>query len=128
MGNNAPRLTIASRYLLDGDTNHIHNAIVDGMDVNPVFSINNISNRGTTDTLRIIGLTLTNGFSNSGWVGGGGLFAWNANILLSNLRVIENRSGQNGGGVGIHDCDVKFKSVLIKDNFATNSGGGSAVA
>lgn len=124
MGNNSPRLTIASRYLLDGDTNHIYNAIVDGMDVNPVFNISNLNNRNTTDTLRLIGFTVTNGLANSGWNGGGGIAARWSNVSLVNIRAIENRSGQNGGGIGIWECDLKLKNVLIKDNFATNDGGG----
>ena len=124
MGNNAPRLTIASRYLLDGDTNHIRNAIVDGMDVNPVFNISDLNNQGTTDTLRLLGFTVTNGLANSGWNGGGGISARWSNVSLVKIRAVENRSGQNGGGIGIWECDLKLKDVLIKDNFATNDGGG----
>ena len=119
----SPKLTIGSRYLLDGDTNHIRNAIVDGMDLNPVFSINT-NNQGVTDTVRLNGFTVTNGLANSGWNGGGGISIRWSNASLTNMRIVENRSGQNGGGMGVWESQIKMKNVLIKDNFATNQGGG----
>jgi hypothetical protein len=119
----SPKLTIGSRYLLDGDTNHILNAIVDGMDLNPVFSINT-NNQGVTDTVRLNGFTVTNGLANSGWNGGGGISIRWSNASVTNMRIVENRSGQHGGGMGVWESQIKMKNVLIKDNFATNNGGG----
>lgn len=119
----SPKLTIGSRYLLDGDTNHIRNAIVDGMDLNPVFSIST-NNQGVTDTVRLNGFTVTNGLANSGWNGGGGISIRWSNTSLANMRVVENRSGQNGGGIGVWESQIKMKNILIKDNFATSQGGG----
>ncbi len=119
----SPKLTIGSRYLLDGDTNHIRNAIVDGMDLNPVFTINT-NNQGVTDTVRLNGFTVTNGLANSGWNGGGGISIRWSNASVNNMRIVENRSGQNGGGIGVWESQIKMKNVLIKDNFATNQGGG----
>ena len=94
------------------------------MDVNPVFNISDLNNRGTTDTLRLLGFTVTNGLANSGWNGGGGISARWSNVSLVKICAVGNRSGQNGGGIGIWECDLKLKDVLIKDNFATNDGGG----
>ena len=119
----SPKLTIGSRYLLDGDTNHIRNAIVDGMDLNPVFTINT-NNQGVTDTVRLNGFTVTNGLANSGWNGGGGISIRWSNASVNNMRIVENRSGQHGGGMGVWESQIKMKNVLIKDNFATNLGGG----
>lgn len=119
----SPKLTIGSRYLLDGDTNHIRNAIVDGMDLNPVFSIST-NNQGVTDTVRLNGFTVTNGLANSGWNGGGGISIRWSNASVNNMRIVENRSGQHGGGMGVWESQIKMKNILIKDNFATSQGGG----
>ncbi len=63
---------------------------------------------------------VTNGFS------GGGLYLWDAEVLLQNVEIAENDvEGGPGGGLAVFEAnDVALVDLLIEGNRASGAGGG----
>lgn len=99
-------LTIASNYLFSGNQMDIENTIVDGNQNGSVFSVQAIQN----DTVRFVGLTVTNG---------NGTLCDPQNVGLDQLH---------GGGFYIKDVEaIVFDNMIIHDNHLPtlyNSAGG----
>jgi hypothetical protein len=74
-------------------------------------------------TATISGFNLTDGQAQGIYLEGGGLYARNVYLHLSDMY-ISNNEAVFGGGIFVIDSDVHLEYTHIEDNKATNSGGG----
>lgn len=119
---NGKAITVASYYIVDGDTNHINNTIIDGSQpANPdngsvvTFSLSEDS------TSVICGFTITGGTGT--YIGsidqqyGGGIYCSYAGAKIIHNKIINNTceySNQaSGGGIG---CRFGSSWIVIRDN------------
>lgn len=121
-------LTVASQFLMDGDTMHVNNTIIDGsLLTNPENAsvVYFISGEDTTSVL--CGFTIRNGHGTRSPVGvvqGGGIWILNSGATISNNRITGNRcealftssnTGCFGGGIGANS-GLSSDWVIIQDN------------
>jgi pimeloyl-ACP methyl ester carboxylesterase len=146
---NGKSILVSSHYLLNGDTTHISNTIIDGSQPNNPNSgsvVFFISGEDTTSVLN--GFTITGGSGSnfsSPWQAhvGGGIYI-NGGAKVINNKIINNslfkNSGQvSGGGIFIYTrfSPQNLGNVIIKNNHIENNvisgnfpvfGGGITVA
>jgi hypothetical protein len=128
-------ITVSSEYILDQDTSHILNTIIDGdttvLGVSDTGCVVHFRN-GEDSSSVLIGITITNGigwdfekgFTMSG--SGGGIYCEDASPLLQNCR-IEGNSSALGGGAYFR----RSRSVIVECEFENNTadaGGGVLVS
>jgi len=124
-------LVVASEYLLDGDTSHINNTIIDGSlltNLNNASLVNFISGEDSTSIL--CGFTIRNGkgtiYSNatSTYRAGGGIFISSSGAKIIHNHITENHvsnvfSGNaqtvTGAGIG-SELDSGNDWVVVSDN------------
>ena len=138
---NGKAITVSSHYLMDSDTSHISNTIIDGSQpTNPNSGsvVSFISGEDTTSVLS--GFTVTGGSGNFGTIprgegyyppfnlrGGGVLVSRGAKI--TNNRIIYNKIHRDGSpvsGAGIYaftgnSTTQENGNVIIKNNFIANN-------
>ena len=115
-------IVLASHYLFDNDTNTISNTIIDGSQMSSVIKLFN-----TDTSFRLIGFTITNGYTN--W-GGGGIFINHSFGTLQDLIVENNTAYEYGGGIYIADgspSKIRMLNIKILNNFSDKAGGGLAI-
>jgi len=138
-------ITVASNFILDADTNHINNTIIDGSQAQHPDSAATVMFVSGEDTTSIInGFTVTGGtgvFMTLPWQVkcGGGIYAYYSGAKIINNRIVNNYvEGDMAGGSGIaaigEDTDPW---AVISNNFISNNnsesfgfiafGGGIAV-
>jgi len=131
-------ITLASHYIMDGDTNHINNTIISGNEPSYPDSgsvVYFIAGEDTSSVLK--GFTITGG-TGTVWGEnqhtGGGVFLWSGGKLESN-KIINNRL-TNGGNRYTHGAGIDLiteRDAIVRDNLiAHNSidawwGGGAGV-
>ena len=123
-------ITVASNFILDGDTNHINNTIIDGSQPNNPDYASVVSFTTGEDTTSIIsGFTITGG---AGLLDasiplriGGGIVCINAAAKITHNKIIANEvDNQNialGAGIG---CTMYLQNtfIVIENNvIAVNS-------
>ena len=107
-------ITVASHFIVDGDTNHINNTIIDGSrPSNPdIGSVVSFVTPGEDTTSVLMGFTITGGTGTS--VSGGGY------------------TDKNGGGILVRYPGAKIvKNKIIKNHITTDGdiyAGGAAIA
>jgi len=123
-------ITVASHFLINGDSTHRNNTIIDGSQPSNPDSGSVVSFVSGEDTNSVIfGFTITNGtgtvssYSGSAIRSGGGIFCCNSGASIFNNNIIYNScnssSGKSaGGGVNLWSdstlTPVSF--VIVKDN------------
>ncbi|MCK4695164.1 MAG: right-handed parallel beta-helix repeat-containing protein, partial [Candidatus Cloacimonetes bacterium] len=114
-------ITVASNFLIDGDTLHIENTIINGsqaIDPNYGSVVTFTSNEDTTSV--IIGFTLTEGSGTyvATWGSnyGGGIICLNSSPKIISNIVTDNHSGGSGG----MECSLN-SSPIIMDNVISNN-------
>ena len=117
-------LTLASNYLFSNDPSDIENTIIDGNQMGSVFSATEIQN----DTLRFIGLTVTNGngtLCDPQGIGidqlhGGGFYIKDVgSIVLDNMIIKENQiptNNNSAGGVFCQNSSLWIRNSKVNDN------------
>lgn len=117
-------LTLASRFLLDNDTNHITNTIIDGD-----TAVLGVSDTGSvvilTGESTLCGITITGGIGNDSNFGrvGGGIFC-QGSPTIRNCN-IENNTAKTGGGLYILKNSISISDCAFRGNIAD---GGGAIA
>jgi hypothetical protein len=130
-------ITVASRFILDGDTSHISKTIIDGRQpVNPDTASTVMFISGEDQNSCLIGFTITGG---AGTVfydyqteygafttrGGGGIMIIDGGATIEHNHIIDNTldDGANpdaGGGIGIYITENNTRSdqdsILIRHN------------
>ena len=119
-------ITIGSFYIVDGDSAHINQTIIDGEDIRTGVIIKNCS--GAIDTLNVIGLTIRNCRSDyyplaDNYTSGGGIGVMRSVAEISRC-VINNCRAYFGGGISAIYSTVVLKSNDIHGNVAESAGGG----
>jgi hypothetical protein len=141
---NGKKITVASYFLIDGDTNHINTTIIDGSQpTNPDYGsvVTFITNEDTTSV--ICGFTITGGkgtyLAVDDWRIGGGILCYFAGAKIINNKIKNNISdhGVDGGGAGIASYSESPGTwVVIRDNIISDNncytgdrvGGGGILA
>ena len=76
-------------------------------------------------TATLEGLTITNGYTNFGFVSGGGIYSDRANVTINRCVVTDNsfrnQGGFSGGGVGNYADHTGNASVTINDSVVSNN-------
>ena len=112
-------ITVASNFLIDADTLHIANTIINGSQpTNPDFGscVRFMSNEDSTS--KIIGFTLTEGTGTADPVHyGGGIYCIGSSPkIVSNI--ITNNSALCGGGV---DCSFNSNAIILDNVISYNT-------
>ena len=120
-------LVLGSMYLIDGDTAHISNTIIDGEDDGWIMRWLAGSNSWSdTTSNQLVGLTIQNGNSTDNSFAGG-LTVWDDRVLkVSQVRFISNVNNKNQGGglLTRYNSRVELTNVLFKNNEDTHGGAG----
>lgn len=120
-------ITLASYYIIDSDTTHIANTIIDGEDIRTGIKVLNC--RQGTAWIQILGFSIRN--CRSDWVQatdqaiGGGLAVLNSMLMLSDCNIYHCRAYE-GGGIGTYSSFVLMVNNNIYRNTAHRYGGGIA--
>jgi hypothetical protein len=114
-------ITVASRFLVDGDTSYISYTIIDGSQPSHSDSGSVVSfHSGEDTTSKLCGFTIKGGTGT--WISdqshGGGIFCSNASPYLSNLIITENIAEScNGAGLCFWlNSHALVKNVVVKNN------------
>jgi hypothetical protein len=121
---NGKAITVASQFIIDGDTNHINNTIIDGSQPAHPDSASVVTfNSGEDTTSVICGFTITGG---TGTLlpptnkGGGGIICYYSSAKIIDNKIINNTASSNasayGGGVYCRNGDVVIQNNIIQDN------------
>jgi flagellar hook capping protein FlgD/polymorphic membrane protein len=118
-------ITVASNFLIDADTLHIANTIINGSQpTNPDYGSCARFMSGEDTTSVIIGFTLTEGtgYPTESWnikIGGGIYCIGSSPKIISNI--ITGNSATRGGGIYCNNSNPSLNNVTITDNSATGS-------
>jgi len=117
---NGHNITLTSMFIMDADTSHISQTIIDGNQNGSVVIFNNFE--GNSSILQ--GLTITNGLNNNG----AGIYFESSSPTFIDLVVTENTAVDNGGGIYGYGSNgliyPNFTNVSITDNTSSYGGGG----
>ena len=113
-------ITVASHFLVDGDTTHINNTIIDGSQPTNADSGSVVSFASGEDTTSVLcGFTITSGTGtliNTTRFGGGICIISSGATILYN-RIVDNYVDYNrqchGGGIAAI-CDTTYKICVVK--------------
>jgi hypothetical protein len=122
-------ITVASHFIMDADTNHINNTVIDGSQpANPDYGsvVTFISGEDTTSV--ISGFTITGGAGTLFPVDqqrvGGGILCYNAGATIKNNMItsnqVDNAGGSFGGGVAMNS-DGSERYIILKGNEIKNN-------
>ncbi len=127
-------ITLASFFLIDSDTSHISQTVIDGSQPTNTDHASVISISNCYDTTSIFGLTITGGYGSKvpdGGRVGGGIMSESSNLIISNNHIIDNvissttvpdsYPGATGGGLAISPMGVENTFVHIRDNLISNN-------
>jgi hypothetical protein len=121
------RIILCSRELTTGNPLYIGQTVIDGQRLGSCIVV---SGNGQNPSLFSIirGFTMTNGQAGMGesiWypAGGGIQVGYNANVVITNNRIIDNRAGL-GGGIYISSGSMNLQGNSINKNIASVMGGG----
>ena len=123
MSGNGKILTLASHFLISGDTNDINNTIIDASQPqNPNFGMGiMLKNMDSTMIPKVTGFTVTGG---TGYYKtyGGGIYASNAPVVITDNRITDcSITGVQPRGGGIYvNCPHPAKMNFIRNNMITN--------
>jgi len=124
-------IIVASKYLTTGDSSYISNTIIDGNQISHVVKFTN----GETNSAKLIGLSITNGFANGTFgsyeTDGGGIVCYNSSPTLKYLKIYNNSSqddnGSAGGGIHCEYCDAIMDHLEVYNNNAADYHGGGGI-
>ena len=124
------QIIIGSKYLLDGDTSHIHNTVLDGDNRNFIFhySTNNQGGGNWADTAysKLVGFTIQNSSTNLNERAGVSVMN-ERELSIESMRFLNN-SSSTGGAVWTQDWSrVSIKGCYFEENEATSGDGGAVL-
>lgn len=112
---------IASYYILDGDSSHIENTVINGGGQDRVISMNLIG-----PNTKLIGFTIMNGYTTSS---GAGLYCLDSYPTISHCIFKDNNAGisnpsVHGGSIAVNHSEITLDHILIYSNYTAGHGGG----
>jgi len=112
-------ILVTSKFMIDGDTLHIKNTIIDGDSAGRVVTFAN----GEDSSSIIQGFTIQNGAANTG----GGIYCYGSSPTITNC-IISGNTADNGGGVCcIGSATIGSATIAnctISENTTTGNGAG----
>lgn len=121
-------ITVASYFIMDHDSNHINNTIIDGSqpaDPDTASVVIFCTGEGVSSVLD--GFTISHGAGTfvpeDNETAGGGIYVLNAGPVLRHL-IVKNNQSWSGSGIYGNNSEMKIVEVTIKDNNWTEVGGG----
>jgi hypothetical protein len=126
---NGKHITLASHFIIDQDTTHISNTIIDGSQPNhPDTACVVLFNAGEDTTSILQGFTITGGTGlySSYFQGriGGGIVCWNAGAKILNNLITDNHLTSNyqafGGGIAVGKTAGERWIVIENNNISNN--------
>jgi hypothetical protein len=111
---NGHNITLASLFLITGDTSYISSTIIDGSQDSSVI----IFESGEDSTAQIAGFTIKNGNATEG----GGIHCADSDPVISSNTITSNY-GVAGGGIHCLRSDPTIRNNTINDNEALLYGG-----
>lgn len=125
---NGKAVTLSSEFIFTKDTADISNTIIDGNKLKTVIICSNYE----TNTTVISGLTIRNGNAQGSYPDyfGGGIRCFQSSPTLQYLIVENNHSDYGGGGICILQSTVAMliSNVKVINNTCGNDGGGIRVS
>ena len=124
-------ITVASNFLLNGDTLHIENTVINGSQpTSPDFGSCVMFLSGEDDNSVLTGFYLTEGTGCFAQVignnSGGGIYCLDSSpMIVSNI--IKNNSLAYGGGITIHNSSPTLLNNVISNNTVTYNCGGVSI-
>jgi len=112
---------ISSYYIIDSDSSHIENTIIDGGGQGRVISINQAG-----PNTKLIGFTIQNGYTSTF---GGGLYCVDSYPTITHCVFKDNTAGisnpsVHGGSIAVDHSEIKLDHVIIRSNYTSGRGGG----
>lgn len=80
-----------------------------------------------TERFSLSGITIKDGLVNNQENGGGILIENALETRLSNIRVVDNTAGNNGGGIYVQNSGLVLINSEISNNLTANNGGGIGI-
>ena len=116
---NGKNITLASKFILEGNEQYIYSTIIDGSDKASVVTFEN----GETENAALIGFTIQNGKaywgedqeSNPWQWHGGGILCYQSDPTLSFLNVVNNKA-HTGAGLALYNSNSIINNIRIKNN------------
>lgn len=119
---NGHNITLASMFIITGDTSLISQTVIDGNQNGSVVIFDNYED----NTAILNGFILQNGSGNENYLGtlyGGGIRCNSSDPKLMNLKIINN-TADYGGGISCNFSDPILVNILISNNSVAGGGGG----
>ena len=124
-------VVVASQYIIDDNTEHILNTIIDGRNGVQGDTASCVAFVNGEDSNAVIqGFTLQNGKSslvvNDGYslLEGGGIIVYNASPTIKNNVIINNTAGAGGGGIAVFNESLpNIYNNIIAFNKSSYAGG-----
>jgi len=124
-------ITVASNYIMSGDTNYINHTVIDGSQpANPDSASVVTFNSGEDTTSVICGFTITGGTGTPIWATyrvGGGIFCSYGSAKILHNKIIDNTVSSSdialGGGVFCSNNYIIIRNNIIRDNSLEGNNG-----
>jgi hypothetical protein len=136
-------ITVASHFIMDGDTSHINNTIIDGSKSTNPDSGSTVYFVSAEDTNSVLtGFTITGGkgtyttYDIYNDIDGGGIYIWNSGAKIEHNKIINNHlataDNRYCGGAGIFGLgrigNIVIRGNEISNNSATTTGNAQSFA
>lgn len=118
-------ISVASNYIVDGDSSHIYNTVIDGSQpaqADSAACVMFVNGEDTTSVIR--GFTLTGGsgvfYDAYSVKAGGGVYAYNSGFKVINNNITENHviDSDKAGAPGIASIqDISGSKAIIRHNY-----------
>jgi predicted outer membrane repeat protein len=116
---NGKSIVVGSLMIMDGDTSHVSQTIIDGGGSSVNQSVVTFDH-GETSLSRLVGLTLMNGYA-SGTHGGGLTITNNSHPSIEDCRMVNNTGTTAGlSGVGVY-CNAASSPTFLRCFIMNNS-------
>ncbi len=115
---NGENIVVGSLFIITHDTLYISSTVIDGNQNGPVVTFDN----GESNACILEGFTVTNGLGDQH--GAGGVFINSGNPIISNLTIVGNNGGDQGGGLTFIGSDALVINCRVIGNYSGTKGGG----
>ena len=124
-------ITVASHFIMDGDTSHINNTIIDGSQAENPDSASTVYFVSAEDTNSVLtGFTITGGkgtyttYDIYNDIDGGGIYIWDSGAKIEYNKIINNHletaDDRYCGGAGIFGLS-RIRNLVIRGNEISNN-------
>lgn len=120
------QLNIYNKYITIQSSGNSGNTVIAPPVPEPTVTWQNVPFTGGVQA-RLIGFTITNGYSANSGQAGGLTLANGADVQLNDVTVMNSTSVNGGGGMIIYKSNPVLNAVNIVNNFSNSLGGGAEI-